>query len=584
MESRFFQPHITAMATRMVNDIVQTALTHQLNARKKSVDTASISPTSSQEELVAREEGRPLALHDTDMCDRLIRGHELRVMASVPLNIARFLNTTLLLPNGVYRYNHEVQRFKCFIDQATFRAHFGSYWLHQAADLDPNIHPQGQVVTQKWNVTEINLLEKIMREHHGPTVLGYHDNETLFILAIENLAWLCHLNTSAYPPVSNAYSRKWLALINRPLVFDVSLALRSGLWGILVTTFISRAYFSYHQNGEAAYFSFFSKYVQWDLLGMGAVSITTLVLLRSGFLNKQWLTKKIHQITLAEEAMIATAENLENYGQLFLSETMLSMGLFPAIAYGLYQGYVRKEHEVINLATPYFPRLTMICNSVDQALTVGSFCRVGMDPIINSLLFYYANLNDPSVIEQFYQDLRIIQYSAFSVMLCASLLRYPFLPHHYQTFGRYASNLLNGISRAFIDNYALFFFVAYSIGAIYGDGVSTKQPMSVTAIYFFLQALISLYTFGVVLPNTPNLPDFSLEACPDQPPARSRLLKQCCSPCYSAPKIDTDDIESQQRQAVVERPSWLELSHFSQHHPQPPYNPELRNPLHQPLM
>lgn len=150
------------------------------------------------------------------------------------------------------------------------------------------------------------------------------------------------------------------------------------------------------------------------------------------------------------------------------------------------------------------------------SLTVGSFCALGFDGLINVAFFLYVK-DSPALHDEFFQDQSFIRYFAFSIMMFVSMFRFPTASFTVQQSGRYASNGMNGISVALLDNYALFILINNFIVMLSGSpNFSPRQPVApaflcgLTALSFIAGALVSF-------PTTANLPEYSLEQNPIHP-------------------------------------------------------------------
>lgn len=455
---------------------------------------------------------------DEHISERIVKNYELRLMRTLPEINNQFKITTIITPEGAYQLNQEINEFKCLISAEEFSTTYKDFlFLLQHAAMVTDVN--GILIYNTLTLKQLNMLDLTLKLRHGYTVIGYTSCEEVYLSGIDFILWGLCCRASDYPPLPEAYSRRLLALISRPIFFDVAASLRIAAQTNILFNYFEETYFEYNPNSKYDDSQFNTNNNQWFLLSLSGITILSMILLRSGFGNKDLIISIMTKVRLIEQSIIGFTFNLTNYGPLIISENAIKTCFFPAVLLGGLFGYFSKKNDVINIAQ--FSSTQFVLKSIFQALTVGSFCSFGLYAPIFDMGFLYVNYT-PSVEERYLWDISIARYCVFSIMLFVSLPRYPYALSKLQYYGFHASNVMNGISMALLDNYALYLFIGLSFVIIHPQTFSPKQPVAPT-IYCGLHALSMLSVLCVTFPTIANLQKYSIEKNPIEPSLPTKI-------------------------------------------------------------
>ena len=440
---------------------------------------------------------------------RIVKNYELRMMASLPENNQTnrdyFRRISMMTPDGLYQFNEEIQQIKCILNASE---------LEKVTVIFKNAHlidePMGVSVYDELTLRQLNKLEAEVRSHGGFTVIGYSINEEVFLK-------LMGLGFYQYPPEPDAYPSEILKLINKPLSRDISISLRSMVQSYIVFNYLMRSYFEFNNQSDDAYYELSIENTKWFLLALSSMLAVNLLLLRGGFTDKERVSAIINRSVLIESSMIGAAQNWMTYPALFLPPLWIEYGFIPALAYGSYCGRFDNNElftlPVINISNQ--TKINTISTGLSYALTAGSLWSLGLIYPINDLFFLNKNISDPKVYNEFEQALMIAQYSVLAITLMAQMARYPHNDRKCQAFGRYSSNVINGLSYTWLDSAAASVFVGMLTTLIFGNNPPAGNK-NFLAMSFTLLAFIQIYTFMTTFATTKDLPEYSIEPVPPQ--------------------------------------------------------------------
>ncbi len=455
--------------------------------------------------------------------ERIDKNYELRLMRTLPEVNDRFALTTIINPEGVYQLNQEINTFRCLFSAEEFTiAHGELCFLLQHATIVSEL--DGILIYDALTLKQLNTLEQAIRLKFGYTIIGYTINEESYLRSVNFIMRRLFSHTHEYPPLPEAMSRQFLYFSRKPIVEDISVSLRVTIQTYLLFRYLLTTYFQYTKDTTDDYegVKFKYNYASWYLLSLSVLVALNLLLLRSGLLDRAKLLLKLTRIRFIEESIIGLTSNLTNYGALILSPTLIADSFFPVLVLAGIIGCYRSNKAVVNLA--YYTTAHFLLKTFFESLTVGSFCGLGMKgPVF--ILFFLNTKNNVATQTSYTQDWHIAGYIASTLMLVVSLPRHPRCSLKYQRRGDHASNIVNGISIALLDGYALFTLINLSFIMFYGvDNFSKNKPIE-PALYCTFTTLAFLVTFLTTFPGVPNLPEYSLEQNPIKQPIPMKIYR-----------------------------------------------------------
>lgn len=451
--------------------------------------------------------------------DRIVNDHKLLLMKTLPAVNIGFSRTTIITPEGCFQLNQEVMAFKCLISAEAFAVAFNDllFLLDRAKSATD---PLGVLAYDKLTLKQLNTLENAILSKQGHTIIGYLFNEKHYIFMVDNVAKLLCRHSSQYPPLPDAYSQRLLRLIKQPIVTDITSSLRMTAQTYILFSYFVSTYFQYNQNSHDDDYLFYTNNDGWLLLAFSSLMMLTMMFLRSGWVDRAFILKEISHIRKIEQSIIGYAAGLTNYGPLITSTSVIEASFLPVLLLGIVMGYISHQPQINVINIAHFTRSQFLMDSFFSSLAVGSFCAFGLYGPISDCLLLYSNYTSSAQVA-YLQDIVIARYVAFLIMMIASLPRYPFASSQCQLRGLYASNLMNGISYALLDNYALFIFIDDFFALRQINNAPEKNV--VLACFYGLQALSMLAVFVVSFPTTEDLAIYSLEENPIQPAVRGKI-------------------------------------------------------------
>lgn len=232
---------------------------------------------------------------------------------------------------------------------------------------------------------QLNILDQVLRLHQGQTIIGYSINEEMYLRIVNILEWLLFRTIPEYPPLPNMSSKHLLNFINQPIIFDIVALLRVATQTYLLFSYFVRTYFNYNQGLQDEN-DFFVNNVSWILLGLCSLVISTMILLRTEFVDKKLNLAGIASIRRIEQSTIGFASNLTNYGILILNYKVIEDIFFPMVILGAVYGYFITVINIAQLTTFQF-----LLKILFSSLTVGSFFSLGFKWLIYSSLIMYKD-------------------------------------------------------------------------------------------------------------------------------------------------------------------------------------------------
>jgi len=460
---------------------------------------------------------------DERIPERIANNYELRLMETLPEDTSASFCMTIITTNGVFQWNSEIEQWKCQISIEELNSTYQDliFLLQHAGEIsDPN----GVLAYNFLSLKQLNTLEQALRLRHGNTVIGYSICEEIYLRTINCFVWLfCRGNFEySYPPLPEQISRRLLTFMARPLVIDIASSLRVAAQTSLLFGYFFSVYFQYSPQGDDDYVEFQEDNYLWFLLSVVTVTALSLLLLRISYVSRAYALSALIRLRMVEQSIIGFASNLTNYGPLIASDSFIKACFLPVVLLGALLGYYEKKEDLINISLLTMPQF--LFRTFFSSLTVASFCSLGLSGFITATFFLYIDSSD-SANNAFLKDVSYVRYTTLAIMLLVSLFRYPYLPIENQRVGRYASNLMNGISIAMLDNYALFLFIVFSVGTFYGSYNFSPEKPFVPAVFCTLIALSFLAVLLVTFPGTPNIPEYSLEKNSAKPGYQARMFR-----------------------------------------------------------
>ena len=461
-------------------------------------------------------------------------------MRALPEVDEKFNLVTIITPDGVHQLNQEIKAFKCLITADEFKAKHGSLFLTRSAQVTAT---EGELIHDELTLAQLNILESSIRMRHGHTIIGYSINEEVFLRLL-----------GEYPPAPAAFSKRVLDSMHTPIVRDISVSIRSGAQSLIFFGYLAQAYFQYDKKNAAAFDDYFYTNVLLFLLVSTGVSSFSMLLLRSGLLDKQVALSRINRLMLIEESVIGTSKNWTTYGALIsLPPSLIAYGILPVIFCGALKGYYDSDQRYANKAINIANKTTFntLQRGMGYALTTGSFFSLGLEDITLDLVFA-NNIDDFRGFSQDAYDLLMIQYTAFAISFMAHIARHPHLPDWIQVYGRYGSNISNTMARVLLDNFANISIISMMLQLTIGRSIASNQ-IGLLSVLYGLQAVTFFYCVYTTIAVTPDLPEFSIEYTPPEKSISSlctQKIGQLINSLTSSNKAEKNNVI--QRHASIE--------------------------------
>ncbi len=476
---------------------IQMTQIHVSN-QNESPDSQGTAPLSDIESL------DPIELFRNDISKRIVRNHKLIYKVNLPEinddNLEEYKFTSIITRDGLHQLDSNFEKWQLILTAERL-----SGILPSISNNTVLSERDDDLVYDDLTLEELNSLEREIKDHHGRSIIGYSINETVFLTAIG-------LGRYEFPPKPEDYPAQVLNLINKPIVRDISLSVRSAAQALLLFAFFIEGYLQYDTKNEEFTDSFYFKNILWFLVVTAAVMSISIALLRSPLLDKVKMFALINRVMLIEKSMLSISQNWMTYGSLIIPTKIVGYGIILMMLYGFINGYYDKNElyrtSVINVARR--TALKTFWHGISYALTTGTFISKGLKFLTSDIVFAKHTNDDAHSFAIYYRDLSIIQYTACSLAFLCHLARYPNASNSIQRYGRYASNISNSAGYVMLDNYAIFQMISMVFGVTVGENIYPDQKGILTAFYG-LQLLTFIYTILTAFPTTPDLPEFSMD-------------------------------------------------------------------------
>ena len=444
-------------------------------------------------------------LVDFRITERLVRGYEIYLMSTLPAVDQKYDVATIITPDGAFQLNQEIQEFKCIIKRDEFISKFGYYLLDKSQHVT---QAEGLIIHDELTLNELATLDKAALFNGGNTVVGYTINEEMYLRAINSIARLLSKRPAEYPPLPEAYSKQILNMAQSQIIFDVTASSRGAIQTFWLFEYILAIYFQYTSDDIEASSDFIWGNIQWLLISLVSLMLLNFILLRGGCVEKSYMIAKINLLRTIEESMIGFGNNWINYGTPFLPSDVLAYGFLPVLILGGVNGFLQKHNDVLNVRI--LPTFKIFISSLCLSLTVGVFCKLGLESFVLSTVFINKNITKPAIDKKYTHFMESIEVFFAFVMFIANITKYPFNSQKLKYAGLYASNIINSTSLAMLDNFSFLILIDLTYAEFFGVNIS-KQQTSIWGTYYTLQACVFLYVFFATFHATQNLPSFSIE-------------------------------------------------------------------------
>lgn len=412
------------------------------------------------------------------------------------------INTlTVITSDGLFQFNQELNQMKCLLDKDWFYQHHLTVFTEQAN----NAPTQGTLIHDALTIENLLLLENASIAVRGHTIIGYTINERIF----------CYLIGYHYPPSPDAYSKRWLNLMHRPMVNDVLLALKVTFYSVLV--------FAPSFVHDTAF-----KNLTWYYLSILGFFAINLLLLRGNCLPKKPWSSILNCGIQIEKNIIVVITlwfPLIAYSNLASrKDPVETYGLIPLLILAIIRGidsYRLSNVSMFNIFNR--PRYNILLNGCCYGLMTSALFSLGVDiPIYFSCVMTHRtdddNFGNHTQCRMFTQNIKnIIEVSIFPILFLAHLMRYPYTTLSTQTMGRYVSNVMNAMGNVLLNTYLYssisFIFITDLFLLLQ---LPYNWPLAEDLIFIYLQPLVFLGSFLTSFPNTLNLPELSIEPLPPE--------------------------------------------------------------------
>ena len=198
---------------------------------------------------------------DGRIAERIANQYKLRLMKHSPEAKQRLEHpTTIIAPEGVFQWNAEIEQWTCRLSVENFNAAYPilSFLVQRANEVND---PEGESAYNALTLKQLNALDQAIQLHHGDTIIGYSICEEIYLRQINFFVWLFCRRCSEYdyPPLPEAYSKRLLTFIQRPLVLDIASSLRVAAQSYLLFAYFLTTYSQYAPQSQDDYLYFVDK-------------------------------------------------------------------------------------------------------------------------------------------------------------------------------------------------------------------------------------------------------------------------------------------------------------------------------------
>jgi len=438
---------------------------------------------------------------NASMLDRFIRSHELRLMPALPSAADALAQTTIITDAGLFQLNRETQSFKCLLDTEQLSC----LDLPNLQSQLPGLPPEGKSIAENFNLSQLRNLENTVFSAGGYGITGHTFNESIFLKIIDS--GFCQ---QSYPPLPDAYARRWITFLNAPTTQNCILALKNTVYAFILCY---RIIFILSPN---KYSGTFQKSAPWAILASLSFLTIGIFFSRGICFSKEMVHAQLNRSLQIEQNLLALLSFF--FTPLILSPIMiriLGMSLLSILAFKFGIANKNQLYDTPSLNLFHQTHYKVLSYSARYAIRTSAFFGLGLEPLFSSL--YITNVLDLS---SWLIITASTQLSFFMFTFWANFLRHPKFSLHTQSDGNYMSNVYNAMANVFLLSFA-YTHLMLGLTLFCVDFLTNKQTNAAfeidnTILVPYISPLTLLAAFFSIYPTIKDLPKFSMDPAPPE--------------------------------------------------------------------